>query len=303
MQNAIKSTLKSHGYFTLEITPTHGISSKTIIEKLENTNIMKKISGFVVTDNPLAKLKSNSIVTAYKLQTHFNKPAIATMTMRDKNKIGLQSDLLGANELGVTSILALTGDSAGASDQPNVKGVFESNSLLLLEIIKCFNNGMDYAGRPLKDAPEHIYPFCVCNAKVTQPRALTRKISSKLKFNPEGVITQPIYDTENAKAILEILKEAKENANLPKSETELILGFFPVTKLRTAQFLHSHVPGVYIPESWIEKLTKAKAISDEEERKVGVELSRKTFNDLKKLHPKIHIMGANNFELLDEITD
>jgi len=71
--------------------------------------------------------------------------------------------------------------------------------------------------------------------------------------------------------------------------------------LKTAQFLHSHVPGIYVPDEWIEKLMKAHKISAEEEKKVGLSLSRELFQKLLKKHPKIHIMTANRFEIVKEL--
>ena len=300
MLEQLKNLLNNNHYLSLEVTPSHGVSNASLTEKIEDADIIKNISSFVVTDSPLARLKSNSIITAYKLQQHFKKPSIATITMRDRNKIALQSDILGANELDIRAILCLTGDSVKASNQPNTKGVFEANSLFLLEIIKCFNSGIDYSGNPLTFPPNEILPFVVCNAKAKHKSSLIKKLTQKLKYNPIGVITQPIYSKENAIFMQEVLKEAKQNLS-NKCDAELILGFFPVTKLRTAQFLNSHVPGVYIPELWIEKLSNAKKISEEEERCVGIELSQKTCRDLMKIHPKIHLMGANNFTLLKEI--
>ncbi len=300
MLEELKNSLNCNNYISLEITPNHGISNTSLIEKIKIADIIKNISSFVITDSPLARLKSNSIVTAYKLQSYFKKPSIATITMRDRNKIALQSDILGANELDIRAILCLTGDSAKVSNQPNVKGVFEANSLFLLEIIKCFNSGIDYSGHPLNFPPNEIAPFVVCNARAKYKNSLVKKLAQKLKYNPLGVITQPVYSKDNAIFMQNILSDAKQNLT-NSCDTELILGFFPVTKLRTAQFLNSHVPGVYIPEFWIEKLSNAKKISEEEERKVGIELSQKAYKNLIKIHPKIHLMGANNFNLLQEI--
>ena len=81
----------------------------------------------------------------------------------------------------------------------------------------------------------------------------------------------------------------------------MILGIFPITKLRTAQFLSAHVPGIYVPQTWIDALTKASKISEDEEKKVGLELSKKLFYDINNLHPKIHLMTANNFDIASEI--
>ncbi|MDR1554594.1 MAG: methylenetetrahydrofolate reductase [Campylobacteraceae bacterium] len=297
----MNSLIKKQKFFTLEITPLHGAGTKSIIKKIENTRLIHKIDAFIITDNPLARLKSSSIMTALKLQEHFKKPAIATISMRDRNKIALQSDLLGANELGVNSILALTGDSASASDQPNVKGVFEANSLLLLEIIKCFNAGIDYSGKPFSYPPKPISAFCVCNSVANHQKSLQKKISAKLRFSPLGIISQPIYSIQNAKTLKEIFDNAKNE--FKEIRTELILGFFPVTRLRTAQFLNSHVPGVQIPQAWISKLENAKKISEEKELEAGFELSKTILKNLIDFHPKIHIMGANNFLLLDRLLD
>ena len=115
--------LQEDKYLTLETTPQHEPSMHNIIEKIKKFNLQDKIDGFSCTDNPLAKLRYNSLFAALKLQQEFEKPVIATMTMRDRNKIALQSDLLGANDFDVRAILALTGDPAKMSDQPNSKGV------------------------------------------------------------------------------------------------------------------------------------------------------------------------------------
>ena len=89
---------------TLETTPPKLPTIDLMIEKIQNSGALDYIDGFSTTDCPLSKLKYNSIIAAFKLQEKFKKPVIATMTMRDRNKIALQSDLLGANDLGVTNI-------------------------------------------------------------------------------------------------------------------------------------------------------------------------------------------------------
>ncbi len=291
--------LQSERYVTLETTPKHSATFEPIIQTIKELDLHKKVDGFSVTDSPLAKLKYSSLFAALKLQQNFKKPALATMTMRDRNKIGLQSSLLGANEFDIRTVLALTGDSAAMSDQPNAKGVYEGNSTLLLEIIKCFNAGIDYAGRNLDVTPKTIYPFAVSNAYAKNPKTLQKKLREKLEKGVVGVITQPVYSLENAKNLLEIFQKAKIEAK--NSDATLILGFFPIIRLKTAQFLTSHVPGITVPNSWSEKLYEAKKISDKEEEKVGFELSKKTFDELLEFHPKIHLMTANNFSLANKL--
>ena len=287
--------LKNDTYITLETTPAHSPLFAPIVEKIAELELDKLVDGFTTTDNPLAQLKYNSLFAAKMLQERFQKPVIATMSMRDRNKIALQSDLLGANEVDVRAILALTGDPATISDQPHTKGVFESDSSLLLDIISCFNSGINYAGKPFVHKPREIYPFAVINSYAKNPKTLQKKMQKKIKHGALGIITQPIYDIESAKLLLELKSELKPNS------TELIFGIFPITKLRTAQFLSAHVPGINVPHSWIEALREANEKGADEEYRVGFELSKNLLLELKALHPKIHLMTANQFQLAKDL--
>lgn len=295
--------LQNKTFISLETTPGHSPRFAPIIDKIEALALDKKVDAFSTTDSPLAKMKYNALFAAKMLQDRFDKPVIATMSMRDRNRIALQSDLLGANEADVRAILALTGDPAKMSDQPNAKGVFESDSTLLLDIISCFNSGIDYAGKPLKERPESIYPFSVVNSYAKNPKTLQKKILKKISHGVSGIITQPVYDLENAKKMLEHLDHAKSECCEKGSNAEIILGIFPIMKLRTAQFLSSHVPGIEVPPYWIEKLRDAAEISEDEEKKVGFELSKNLFDSIKEFHPKIHLMTANQFDLANRLLD
>jgi len=293
--------LNNDTYITLETTPGHSPQFTPTIEKIAALKLDKYVDGFSTTDNPLAKLKYNALFAAKLLQDRFNKPVIATMSMRDRNKIALQSDLLGANEVDIRAILALTGDPATMSDQPRTKGVFEGDSTLLLDIISAFNSGMNYAGKPLAVEPKPLYPFAVVNSYAKNPKTLQKKIQKKIKHGALGIITQPVYDVESAKILLEMKENANRECCPDKKKAELIFGIFPITKLRTAQFLSAHVPGINVPDIWIERLRKAHESGVEEEYKVGFELSKELFEEIKALHPKIHLMTANQFDIAKDI--
>jgi len=293
--------LNNDTYITLETTPAHSPVFSPVIKKIEELGLDKLVDGFSTTDNPLAKLKYNSLFAAKMLQDRFHKPVIATMSMRDRNKIALQSDLLGANEVDIRNILALTGDPANISDQPNTKGVFESDSSLLLDIISVFNSGIDYAGKTFPVEPKHIYPFAVVNSYAKNLKTLQKKMQKKIKHGAIGIITQPVYSLEDAKKLLELKEAANRDCCPQQKKAELILGIFPITKLRTAQFLSAHVPGINVPNTWLELLKEAHSRGEEEEYKVGFELSKKLFDDIKEFHPKIHLMTANQFQIAKDI--
>lgn len=295
------NNLQNGKHITLETTPSHSPVFQPIIDKIKDLGLDKLVDGFSTTDNPLAKLKYSAILAAIKLQNEFGKPVLATMSMRDKNRIALQSDLLGGNEFDIRSVLALTGDSAAMSDQPNAKGVFDGNSSLLLDMVSCLNSGIDYAGKPLAVKPKPIYPFAVTNSFSNNPKNLEKKMKKKIEHGAVGLISQPVYDLDNAKLLLELLEKAKSDCCESAQKAQLVLGIFPITKLRTAQFLASHVPGIHVPKIWIESLRNANEISPEEEYKVGFELSKNLFDDIMELHPKIHLMTANKFDLAKDI--
>ncbi|MCF6201500.1 MAG: methylenetetrahydrofolate reductase, partial [Hydrogenimonas sp.] len=201
----------------------------------------------------------------------------------------------------IRAILALTGDPAKISDQPAAKGVFESDSTMLLDIIKCFNAGIDYAGRELNSKPKPIYPFAVSNAFAKNRKTLLKKFTKKLEHGALGVITQPVFDLENALILLELFEEAKELSQ--NRDGTLIIGLFPITKLKTAQFLSSHVPGIHVPKNWIDTLYSAHKKGEKEEHKRGLELSKEIFESVMEVHPKVHLMTANRFNLAKELLE
>jgi methylenetetrahydrofolate reductase (NADPH) len=293
--------LEEDKYLTLETTPSHEPTMDNILYNIEKYGLDKKFCAFSTTDNPLAKLKYNGMFASVKIQKKFNKPVITTMSMRDRNKIALQSDLLGGNDFDIRAILTLTGDPAHMSDQPRAKAVFEGNSNMLLDIINSFNNGMDYAGKPFKIAPKKIYPFSVINSYAKNMKSLEKKMFKKVSNKTRGIITQPVYDLENAKQLIEYFTNVQNEFFDERKKSQLIIGIFPITRLRTAQFLSSHVPGIYVPKDWIEKLAKAAKIGIDEEYKIGMKLSSELLTSIQQIHPKIHIMTANKFDVANEL--
>ena len=160
---------------------------------------------------------------------------------------------------------------------------------------------MDFAGRPFKIEPKQIFPFSVINSYAKNFSSLEKKMHNKIQNGTLGIISQPIFDIDNAKKLLESFNISKEGVEGDKQKAQLIFGLFPVTKLRTALFLSAQVPGIHVPQFWIDALESAHNISEEEEYKVGMKLSSDLFKELNKLHPKIHLMTANRFDIADEI--
>ena len=291
-------------FVTIEVTPPHGASMDKIIKDIEDSRMLEKIDGFSVTDNPLAKLKMSAILSAIKLQNSFKKPVIATMSMRDRNKLSLQSSLLGANDFDIRLILALTGDPAKLSDQPEVKGVLERDSTLLLSIIYRLNNGLDYSNKPLNPAPKPIYPFAVTNSYSKDMRNLYKRVLKKLNYGARAIITQPVFDIKNARELLEIFEEAKHKSIRTSSkDAVLIFGQFPVVRAKTVNFIADKVPGITVPKEIVEEMDLAAMDGEKREYEVGFKLSREILKDVLELHPKVHLMTHNRFKLCSNLLE
>lgn len=291
-------------FISVEVNPPHGASIQTIIKKIEDANLNSKITAFSCTDNPLAKLKMSGVLSAIKIQDYFKKPVITTMSMRDKNKLSLQSELLGMNDFNLRTILALTGDPAKLSDQPEVKGVLERDSTLLLSIIYHLNKGVDYSNKPLNPPPNKIYPFAVSNAYAKEPKVLKKRMVKKLNYGARGIITQPVYDIENAKLLIELFNEAKEESIRDTSkDAQLILGQFPLIRAKTANFIDDKVPGITVPKKIIDTMNLASMDGEEKEKEIGFELSCAIFQNVMREHNKTHLMTHNRFDLCSSIIE
>jgi len=289
-------------FITVEVNPPHGASIDGILEDIKKYGLQNKVTGFSCTDNPLAKLKMSGVLSAIKLQQSFGKPVIATMSMRDKNKLSLQSTLLGANDFDLRCILALTGDPAKLSDQPEVKGVLERDSTLLLSIIYHLNNGVDYSNKPLNPLPKPIYPFAVSNSYARNMKSLQKRMVKKLDYGARAIITQPVYDLENAKELLELFEEAKRmSVRETAKEAHLILGQFPIVRARTANFIDDKVPGISVPKEIIDEMNLAAMDGEMKEQEVGFAISKKIFDDMMTEHGKVHLMTHNRFDLCSDL--
>ncbi|MDR2152529.1 MAG: methylenetetrahydrofolate reductase [Helicobacteraceae bacterium] len=295
--------LHSGEWLSLETSPAKSAVFQPIVDKLAALGLDKKVGGWIVTDNPLAQLRYGSLFAAIKLQAAFNKPAIATISMRDRNLIGIQSDILGANEAGVRAFLSVTGDPASLSDQPRAKGVFEANSVEFLKVAHFFNRGIDYAGKTIAPPPKRIYPFAATNSYAKNAIGLKRKIARKIAAGALGVISQPVFSIDDARYLQTLFDEARSEFDDDRKNAKLILGVFPLARLKTAQFLHSRVPGIRVSARWIDALFAANRGGEEEEEKVGYEMSAELLRSIRKANLPVHIMSANKFDLAAKLID
>lgn len=274
--------------FTYEFSAPASFDLEPLFDTLRQAQFLDKLDAFICTDSPLGKLKHSAILASLKLQNTFKIPSITTISMRDKNTLALQSDILGMNSLDLRLILALTGDPLRLGNQPQAKGVFEGNSLLLLRIIEAFNQQKDINGGVLSGDSKPIYPFCVLNSYANKKENLYNKMQEKIQNGARAIFTQPIYDLNIAQELLEWCEKINAHNH---TKCALVFGFFPIFSYKTALFLHHKLPGVFVPMTLLEEMQKASKQNTESQ--VGLEKSQTLFSNLYPLHQKFHFMSAN----------
>lgn len=296
LEQLITKLKSNQAFLSVEVSPSLSSTiGQSVIDELES---LKVADCFVCTDSPLARLKPSSILSSIKLQNALKKPVICTLSMRDRNSIALCGDILGANEFGLRAFLSLSGDGVKNGDCAGAKGVFEESSLKLGRIIDGLNQGIAANGKALKEGVKQIYNFSVINSYANNTESLKKKMLKKLSNSlVQGLFTQPVFSLEAARFLLESMESINKDLG---QNCVMILGFFPVLSYKVALFLRDKLPGVYIPDEWVQKLEKASIKGKEVERKIGLELSRELFKDLQTLHNKFHFMSANKPSLLRE---
>lgn len=234
-----------------------------------------------LADNPLASLKMSNIAAATMLQQESGIQTICHVTCRDRNLLGLQSELMGAHALGIRGILAITGDPMGRSAGAG-RAVFDLNSFTLVRLLAGLNRGSSHAGAALKDETD----FSIGVAFNSAARNLdheTRRLEKKVAEGARFVMTQPVFDSEQAMRVLDATRAAG---------CRVFLGFFPLVSARAALYLHNEVPGMRIPPAVLEKLTSLKSREDQE--KAGLDLTCRLLESLADKLDGIYLISPHN---------
>jgi 5,10-methylenetetrahydrofolate reductase len=229
-------------WLCMEVNPPRGTDVSAALDRLSEVRV-----DFVnVTDCALAKIRLSGIVFAALAKQRFGIEPLVNLSCRDRNSIGLQSDLLGAWALGVRSVVCLTGDAVTVGDSPEAKGVFEVNSIGLLKILDTLNKGKDAVGMDLKGTPTFV-PGVVVNPNVKNPAAELRRLAKKREAGGVYALSQPVFDAELAEAFF---KQAQS------SGVEILVGLHAFKTAQSAEAL-SNVPGIRVPEQLIDRVRQA----------------------------------------------
>ena len=212
------------------------------------------------------------------------------ISCRDRNKIALQSDILGANALGIKNILCITGDSVKAGDQQTAKTVHEFESVRLLQQIKAFNKGIDPTLGELTDKKTVIFPGAAADPGCRNIRSLTNRMRKKKEAGAKFIQTQMVMEKEN---LIEFCEKISRPLEIP-----VIAGVFLLKSYKNALFINKYVPGATIPESILNRLRIAK-----DPLKEGIKIAAEQAHDFINIADGIHLMAVKAEHLIPEILE
>ncbi len=222
---------------TVELDPPKGLDCERV---LAGSRALKEAGAHAINlaENPLARVRMGNLALAATIRREVGIEVIAHVTCRDRNLIGMQSDLMGASLLGVTSILAVTGDPASLGDEAGASSVFDLNSFTLLKLLSDLNRGVNALGNPIGVGTGFTLGTAF-NPNTQRMDVQVGRLEKKVANGARFVQTQPIYDI----ARFEEMMERTAGLGIP-----ILPGVLPLVSGRNAEFLHNEVPGIVIPE-------------------------------------------------------
>lgn len=191
-----------------------------------------------LADNSLAILRVSNLAMGAMLKERFGITPLLHLSCRDRNVLGLQSELLGMAALGMRHVLPLTGDPARVGDHPGAASVYDVNSVELIAIIKRLNEGFSHAGKSIKSATGFVIG-CTFNPNARNLDSQVNRLERKVAAGAQYAMTQPVFDVR----LVEEMKRRTEHVKIP-----MFTGVWPLLSGRQAEYLHNEVPGIVVPE-------------------------------------------------------
>jgi homocysteine S-methyltransferase len=277
---------------SVEVDPPRGARPKKMIE---GAQFLKDagVDFINVADSPMARVRMSSIALASMIGHQVGIETILHFTCRDRNLMGIQSDLMGAHALGIRNILALTGDPPRAGDYPNATAVFDVDSIGLIGVLKRLNAGTDLGGNSIGEPTTFVIGCAVNPTADTLDEELDR-FQRKMEAGAEFAMTQPVYELETLSKFLDKL------GKVGQKRVPILLGLLPLQSHRHAEFLHNEVPGINVPDHAREAMRTA----GEKGIAVGVEMCRKLLLEARDLVEGAYLMPSfGRYEVVARVAE
>ena len=273
------SELFDNGQFvvTAEVGPPKGIHLEHLVE--EATMYLKDLDAVNITDNQSSVMRTSTLATCVALKNAGLNP-IYQATCRDRNRIALQSDLLGAAAMGLENILCLTGDHTKMGDHPGAKPVFDLDSVSLLHAAATLERGYDLAGNELVGEPPKFAKGAVVSPISDSVDAQLAKMERKVMAGADYFQTQAVFEPEK---FIKFMESAKQFGK------PVQLGVIIPKSVGMCKFMNNNVAGIHVPEEMLEELR-----ADKEKTKAGitgVEIAARIIRECRPYCQGVHIMA------------
>ena len=237
-----------------------------------------------ISDSAMARVRMGAMAVAFGIQHDLDLECLVHFTTRDRNLMAIESELLGAHALGVRNIIALTGDPPRVGDYPTGTGVWDVDSIGLIEILTRLNRGEDQAGSPIGQRAGFTI---ACALDPTAADAATEwdRLERKIEAGAHLIMTQPLYSSEQVQAMD---AEARRRFGPGGFPLPVLLGVLPLQSTRHAEFLHNEVPGITIPDTARDAMRAA----GERGAEVGLEMSLAMLEQVESLVSGTYIMPS-----------
>jgi methionine synthase I (cobalamin-dependent)/5,10-methylenetetrahydrofolate reductase len=280
-KSALARTLGKKFVVSVELDPPRGADPGVVLERAHYCN-EHEVDAINVADGPRASARMSAQSLCLLIQQQVGIDTILHYTCRDRNLLGIQSDILGAYALGLRNILAITGDPPKLGDYPDATAVYDVDSIGLVRIMDHLNHGCDLAGNLIGPALG-IHVGCGADpSKPDQEKEISR-LDSKIAAGAEYIMTQPVYDPRTLERFFSMIRHIR---------VPVLVGILPLYSHKNAEFLHNEVPGMIIPDDIRERMRVAG--SGEKAQAEGVAIAQEATLAARSLGQGVYIMPPFN---------
>ncbi len=253
---------------SVEITPPKGFDTSKVVAGARALKAAG-VDAINIPDGPRASARMGAQALAVILEQQVGIETVLHYCCRDRNLLGMQSDLLGAAALGLKNLLIITGDPPKMGDYPDATAVFDVDSIGLTNMVTRLNHGLDLGGTPF-NPPTGFLVGVGANPGAIELENEISRFRYKVEAGAEFAITQPVFDVRQ---LLSFLKRVEE-FRIP-----IIAGIWPLSSLRNAEFMNNEVPGVHVADEIMERMRKADQIG--KAREEGIAIARETVEEIR----------------------
>jgi methionine synthase I (cobalamin-dependent)/5,10-methylenetetrahydrofolate reductase len=261
----------------VELDPPKGGTSDGLLAVARTLRDSGQVGFVDVNDNPMARARMNALMASIAIQREVGIETIPHVTPRDTSVMGLEGVLLGAHAEGVRNVLAVTGDPPHVGDYPGSRGVYEIDSIGLVQLISRLNEGEDYVGKAI-DAPTSFFAGVAVNPSTSDLALELDRFERKVAAGARFAMTQALFDLSHLERMLDLLGGA--------SPIPLLVGIWPLRSHAMALRLHNEVPGISVPERVLGALQQA----GPDAPAVGLTLARELVEASRELAAGIYVI-------------